>query len=93
MIALLDLKDLRCFVTAYELGGFARAAKELHTAQSNVSAHIHRLEEMIGEPLFVRLHRRIQPTAKGDLLYQHAKRVLDQVGELRQEITVTNRAA
>jgi len=77
-----ELKDLRCFVAAYELGGFARAAKALNTVQSSVSVRIKRLEHLIGASLFERKHRAIAPTAKGDLLYQHAKRVLGQISEL-----------
>ncbi len=79
---MLDLKDLRCFVSVYELKGFARAAVALHTVQSNVSARIRKLEDEIGAPLFERLHRSIRPTAKGDLMYKYATRVLAEVSEL-----------
>lgn len=79
---MLDLKDLRCFVSVYERKGFARAAAELGTVQSNVSARIKRLEDEIGAPLFERLHRSIRPTDKGDLMYRYAMRVLAEVSEL-----------
>jgi LysR family transcriptional regulator, cell division regulator len=79
---MLDLKDLRCFVCVYELKGFARAAAELNTVQSNVSARIRKLEDEIGDPLFERLHRSIRPTAKGDLMFRYATRVLAEVSEL-----------
>ena len=83
---MLDLKDLRCFVAVYDLQGFARAAAELNTVQSNVSARIHRLEEDIGSPLFVRLHRGIRPTAKGEIMYRYATRVLADVTELEAAV-------
>ena len=79
---MLDLKDLRCFISVYERKGFARAAVELHTVQSNVSARIRKLEEEIGSPLFERLHRSIRPTEKGELMYRYATRVLAEVSEL-----------
>ncbi len=79
---MLDLKDLRCFISVYERKGFARAAVELHTVQSNVSARIRKLEEEIGSPLFERLHRSIRPTEKGELMYKYATRVLAEVSEL-----------
>lgn len=79
---MLDLKDLRCFVSVYERKGFARAAVELNTVQSNVSARIRKLETEIGAPLFVRLHRSIRPTPKGELMYDYATRVLAEVSEL-----------
>ena len=79
---MLDLKDLRCFVSVYERKGFARAATELKTVQSNISARIRRLEHEIGAPLFDRLHRGSRPTAKGEIMYKYATRVLTEVSEL-----------
>ena len=79
---MLDLKDLRCFISVYELRGFARAATELGTVQSNVSARIRKLEDEIGSPLFERLHRTIRPTPKGELMYKYATRVLAEVSQL-----------
>ena len=83
---MLDLKDLRCFVAVYELHGFARAAAELNTVQSNVSTRIRKLEEEIGSTLFERLHRGIRPTAKGELMYRYATRVLSDVSELEAAV-------
>ena len=83
---MLDLKDLRCFVAVYELHGFARAASELNTVQSNVSTRIRKLEEEIGSTLFERLHRGIRPTAKGELMYRYATRVLSDVSELEAAV-------
>lgn len=79
---MLDLKDLRCFVSVYDRKGFARAAVELGTVQSNISARVRRLENEIGAPLFERLHRGIRPTAKGEIMYRYAMRVLTDVSEL-----------
>lgn len=79
---MLDLKDLRCFISVYELKGFARAAVELNTVQSNISARIRRLEIEVGSILFERLHRSIRPTPKGEIMYTYATRVLAEVSEL-----------
>ena len=79
---MLDLKDLRCFVCVYDLKGFARAAVELDTVQSNVSARIRRLETEIGASLLERLHRSIRPTPKGEIMYRYATRVLAEVSQL-----------
>jgi DNA-binding transcriptional LysR family regulator len=81
-----DLKDLRCFVAVYESHGFARAASELHTVQSAVSTRILRLEAVVGASLFLRMHRGIVPTAKGDLLYRHAKRVFAELEDLETSV-------
>jgi DNA-binding transcriptional LysR family regulator len=79
---MLNIRDLQCFVTVYELKSFSRAAATLDVVQSQVSARVRRLEESMETPLFVRLHRGVMPTVKGEVLYQHAKQVLLQVAEL-----------
>lgn len=81
-----DVKDLHCFVAVYERRGFARAASDLHTVQSAVSTRIRKLESMVGGPLFQRMHRGIAATSKGDLLYQHAKRVLEHIEEFEKAV-------
>jgi LysR family transcriptional regulator, cell division regulator len=90
---MLDLKELRCFISVYELKGFARAAADLNTVQSNVSARIRRLEDEIGAPLFERLHRSIRPTAKGEIMYRYATRVLAEVSELEAAMRVDRQVA
>ena len=76
---MLHLRDLYCFTLVYEARSFSRAADSLDTVQSLVSTRIHRLEEFIGAPLFVRLHRGVMPTTKGEVLFQYAQRVLLEV--------------
>ena len=88
---MLHLRDLQCFVTVYERRGFSRAADELDMVQSQISARIHRLEETLGTPLFVRLHRGVVPTHRAELLYQHAQRVLQDVVELETALGCTTR--
>jgi DNA-binding transcriptional LysR family regulator len=83
---MLDVRDLHCFVTVYEVSGFGRAARRLNTVQSNVSARIRRLELLVGAPLFERLHRSIRPTPKGELLYRYAKPVLANLAEIEEAL-------
>jgi len=83
---MLHLRDLYCFTQVYEARSFSRAADSLDTVQSLVSTRIQRLEHFVGAPLFVRLHRGVASTDKGELLYQHAKRVLHDVAELESAL-------
>jgi DNA-binding transcriptional LysR family regulator len=78
----LNIRDLQCFVKVYELRSFSRAADALDTVQSQVSTRVRRLEDSMETTLFVRLHRGVVSTAKGDLLYEQAKRVLAGVAEM-----------
>jgi DNA-binding transcriptional LysR family regulator len=83
---MVHLRDLYCFISVYELRSFSRASDTLDTVQSLVSARIHRLEQFIGAPLFLRLHRGVLPTQKGELLYQHAKRVVGDLADLESVV-------
>lgn len=79
---MMELRDLRCFVVVYDMSGFGRAARAQNTTQSAVSARIRRLEVFLGTPLFVRLHRSIAPTAKGERLYRYAKDVIERADRI-----------
>src|SRR5436190_8022747 len=72
----MDVEDLRYFIAVYESEGFSRASERLGTVQSNVSARIRNLEGALGVPLFERRYRRVAPTARGDQLYRHARKVV-----------------
>ena len=80
------LEDLQCFVAAYELRSFSRAADTLDTVQSQVSMRIQRLECFAGVRLFARLPHGIEPSDEGAAFYLHAKRVLSNVSELETAI-------
>ena len=64
----MDAADLRIFEAVARLGGMNRAAAELHTVQSNVTARIHALEDELGAPLFERHSRGVTLTAAGQRL-------------------------
>jgi DNA-binding transcriptional LysR family regulator len=71
----MDAADLRVFEVVARLGGMGRAAEELHTVQSNVTARIRQLEEQLGTPLFRRHARGVEPTPAGRRLLPYARRV------------------
>ena len=64
--------DLRMFGVVARLGGMGRAAAELNTVQSNVSAHIRRLERELGTALFTRRPRGLALTPAGARLVPFA---------------------
>ena len=71
-----DTVLLRSFVTVAQEGGFTRAAARLHLTQSAISAHLRRLEEQAGTPLFARTTRSLALTADGELLLGYARAIL-----------------
>ena len=64
----LDLRLLRSFLSVAQSGKISNAAKQLHLSQPAVTAHLRRLEEIIGKPLFSRSTRGVQLTSHGHTL-------------------------
>lgn len=83
------LTALTAFEAAARHASFTRAAAELGVTQAAVSRQIHLLEEDFGFPLFHRLHRRIELTEKGRLLFSAAgdafSLIADTVADLRAD--------
>lgn len=71
-----DLDQLRTFSAIAELGSFTGAADRVNKTQSAVSMQMKRLEEAVGQPLFIRQGRRNRLTGKGEILLSHAHRML-----------------
>lgn len=88
----MDLRQLQTLLAVVDHGGFTAASRALHTVQSNVSAHIARLERELGAPLIDRSTG--EPTPEGSVVVARARRIqfeLDSlpsdVASLRAEIT------
>ena len=73
----LDLAVLRTLLAAVESGSFAAAARRVGRSESAVSLQLKRLEEQIGEPVFVRTGRQMTLTGAGVRLVDYARRLLD----------------
>jgi LysR family transcriptional regulator, cell division regulator len=82
----MDVSDLRLFEAVARLGSMKRAAEELNTVQSNVTARIRALEENLGLPLFQRHARGVTATPAG-------QRMLPYVGRIAKLLTDARMAA
>lgn len=60
---MMEIRQLRCFVTCVEAGSFTAAAELLYTTQSSVSKTIHAMEHELQTELFERTGRGIRLTA------------------------------
>ena len=75
------LAELRVFVRVVEVGGIARAARQLNLAKSALSRRIATLEDRLGGQLLIRGARAVTPTPEGEAFYHRARRILQDLEE------------
>ena len=95
-----NLNMLYTFSRAAQLKSFKDAATELHITPTAVSHQMRKLEEVLGQTLFIRLTREIQLTEKGQQLadvsqriFSELTRTLDDITSEDKQITVTTTVA
>ena len=71
-----SVHQLRLLVAVVDHGGFSRAADALGVSQPAISHQLKSLASAVGIPVLETIGRRSQLTQAGQLLYDHAKRIL-----------------
>jgi DNA-binding transcriptional LysR family regulator len=72
----MDLWQMKIFVATVEAKSFSKASEAVNLSQPTVSSHIKDLENHFGCRLLDRLGKYTEPTKAGQILYQHAKKIL-----------------
>ncbi len=80
----MDLRQLAALTAVADTGTFSAAADKLHTVQSNVSAHIARLERQLGATLVDRGAGRL--TEEGEVVVARARRVQAELDALVADV-------
>ncbi|OWJ77902.1 MULTISPECIES: LysR family transcriptional regulator [Haematobacter] len=81
------MRQLRSFVQIVELGSITAAAERLQIAQPALSRQVQALEEELGVRLLSRHGRGVIATEEGQTLADRARKVLDDVELMVQDIT------
>jgi len=84
---MLDLVQLRSFVTVQQMGSFTFAAERLGLGQSTVSQHIGKLEAALGRQLLARDTHKVVLTPDGEALLGHARTLLSIEGQVQALFT------
>jgi len=82
----MDTADLRVFQCVARCGSMNKAALELNTVQSNVTARIRALEGLLGRSLFDRTSRGVSLTAAGLRLLPYARRAASLLDDARRAV-------
>jgi DNA-binding transcriptional LysR family regulator len=80
----ITLERLRAFCAVADSGSLSAAARQLFTSKAAVSLHIKELERQCGRPLLVRERHRITLTKEGEIFYDRAHRILQEVSSLER---------
>ena len=78
----MDLTSLQVFLTVAREKSFSRAAHKLYRTQPAISISVRKLEDWVGQPLFVRGSRAGKLTEAGELLIEYAERMLNLKNEI-----------
>src|SRR6185503_14848251 len=81
----LNYHHLLYFWVVAKQGSIVKAGEELHLAHPTISGQIHRLEDVLGEKLFVRRGRNLALTEAGRLAFRYA----DEIFSLGREFVDT----
>jgi LysR family transcriptional regulator, hydrogen peroxide-inducible genes activator len=81
----METQQLRYVVAVARSGNFSRAAEQCHVAQPSLSQQIQKLEEELGERLFVRLPRQAKPTQAGERFIPRAVQILEEMDTAQRE--------
>lgn len=81
------LEDLRLFCTVVRRRGFAASARELGVSNALISKRIAILEGVLQVKLLHRTTRSVSLTEQGDIVYQRAQRILDEIDRMSEDVS------
>ena len=82
----MELEQLRIFLAVAEHQSFSAAARALFVSHSTTSRAVAALERELGAALLLREGRTVRLTREGEILQAEAKRLLEQVEELKAAV-------
>lgn len=83
----MELRELRYFLTVARERSILKASRALFVSQPNLSRQMKRLEEEVGQPLFLRGSRKIALTEAGELLKKRAEEILELYRKTETELS------
>ncbi|WP_428603637.1 LysR family transcriptional regulator [Sedimenticola sp.] len=85
---MLNLDEVLTFQAVASSGNFTVAADQLHVTQSTISHQIRRLEERLGQKLFLRTTRSVKLTLAGERFLPYAEKLIETSKAAEQSIAM-----
>ncbi|GAA0518818.1 hypothetical protein CDO46_20560 [Pigmentiphaga sp. NML030171] len=84
----MELRQIQYFICLFEEGTVTGAARRVNVVQPALSAQIVKLEEELGQKLFIRSARGMEPTEAGRRMYQLYLPILRDLSQAREQMTL-----
>ncbi len=84
----MELRELRYFLAVAREESILKAAESLYISQPNLSRQMKRLEEELGQQLFIRGSRKITLTEAGQLLKKRAEEIIELQKKTESELAL-----
>jgi DNA-binding transcriptional LysR family regulator len=81
--------ELGFFVSLGTCGSLSGAAREMGISTAAVSKRLSQMESRLGVPLVNRTTRRMSLTPDGEVLFEHARRILGEIADLDQLLSAS----
>ena len=82
----LEVRHLQLVSTVAAVGGLTKAGRHLHLTPSALSHQLRDVESRLGTPLFLRVGKRMVPTAAGERLVRSAQEILEALAGVEKAI-------
>ncbi|MFT3859500.1 MAG: LysR family transcriptional regulator [Aquabacterium sp.] len=82
----MDLHALTLLVEILDAGNLSEAARRLKMSRANVGYHLNAFERAVGLQLVRRTTRRIEPTEIGLQLYEHGRKIRNELDAARESV-------
>ncbi|MCT4610626.1 MAG: LysR substrate-binding domain-containing protein [Pelagimonas sp.] len=82
----MNIRQLQYFISIVDEGSVTSAARVLRIAQPALSQHIANLESELMTELLIRSSKGVRPTKAGEVLYQHARKIVAQIKQAADDV-------
>ena len=72
----MNIRDLSYIIAVAETGHFGHAAERCYVSQPTLSGQIKKLEQQLGVAIFERTNRKVEITAVGEEIVEHARQIM-----------------
>lgn len=88
----MDLHKMKIFLTVFKEKSITKAAEKLFISQPTVTEHLKLLEEELGQNLFIRAGKRLNPTEYALMIYPKISRFYNEYIELMSSLNLKKRS-